>query len=132
MAKVSLDRQNLLRPPLRLSDDPLLSEIPAQLPKVTFLQRTVTGRDDDGNREMGWGELGELLVVAMENREVVAEDIRRLQVKITALWNDGVVLDATELAFRMDSIAGLDGVFRLVGKYEQNGFRLMLTGVRNL
>lgn len=115
---------------IRLDDDPTLVETPAQLPLVELLQRVDLGRDDAGDRTFDWDALAELLVVAYKERQVVAEDQRKMRLKVVALWDEEEVLDVTDLAIRVTSVAGDEWVYR-IGEFDQNGFRLTLTGERN-
>lgn len=119
-------------PQIRVDSDVTRVGSQAQLPKITLLQRAVVGKTADGERVFDWVVLAsDLTVVTYEQREVIVADVRRLQLELTAVWEDETVLDATDLAFRMESVAGEDHLYR-INQYEQNGFRLELKAERAL
>lgn len=132
VAKISLDRTSPLRPPLRLDDDPAIAELPAQLPRITLLERSAIGRTEDGQRVFDWSELGEMLVVSYHEQVIpVSDEVVRHRVKLTFLWDEEDVLDSNDLAFRIDAEQGNLGVYR-IQEFDQNGFRIKMTGERAL
>jgi hypothetical protein len=134
MARVGLNPSN---PALQLDDDLIRGEIPAQLPALALLQRQVVGRTEEGNRLFDWVVLGEMLTVSYTERQLAPvgpggsrDDVVRYRCQLVALWDDPEVLDPVDLGVR---IVGNDGDFHVfkVTEWEQNGFRITLTGERH-